>query len=296
MTIPNRRIGQFTVSAIGYGAMPLSMGGNVKPDEHQAIATIHAALDAGLTLIDTANIYAPTWEQIGHNEKLIARALKDYGGRPEGVVIATKGGITRSEGERWGRDGSSQHLRSALERSMEDLEVDVIDLYYWHRPDRWLRYAEVIETLAEFKREGLIKEIGISNANTEEIEVAITVLGRGGLAAVQNQFSPAFHHTSKGELDFCREHAVAFLPWSPLGGTHGGAAALGERFPTIARIAAAHGVSPQQVTLAWELSIGEHVIPIPGASRPASIIDSAKALHLSLAEDEIATISAAVFC
>lgn len=263
MSTQQRTIGQFNVSAIGYGAMPLSMGGERQPSEEQAIATVHAALDAGITLIDTANIYAPSWDAVGHNERLVAKALRAYGGCPEGVVVATKGGITRSSGELWGRNGTANHLREAVHRSLTALGVDVIDLYYWHRPDRALRYGEVIETFAELKAEGLIKEIGVSNANVEEIEVAIEVLGDGQLAAVQNEFSPRFNHTSKVELDFCGEHGVAFVPWSPLGGTGGGAVSVGERFPAIAAVAAECGVSPQQATLAWELAIGGHVIPIP---------------------------------
>ncbi|MGV8845974.1 aldo/keto reductase [Tessaracoccus sp.] len=293
MTNTTRSIGQFTVSSIGLGAMPSSMSRGELPSEEQAIATLHAALEAGITLIDTADIYAPQWDQMGHNEKLVAKALKAYGGRPDNVVIATKGGITRSaDGE--GRDGSPEYLRAAVQKSLEDLEVDSIDLYYWHRPDRHRLYSEVIETFADLKREGLIQEIGISNANVEEIQVAIDVLGDGGLAAVQNEFSPRFHHTSKPELDFCGERGIAFLPWSPLGGTGGNAKRVGDKYPAIAQVAESHGVSPQQVTLAWELSLGNHVIPIPGASRPESIKDSALAMELELSSDELASISSAI--
>lgn len=293
MTKTTRSIGQFHVSSIGLGAMPASMTRGTLPSEVQAIDMIHAALDAGITLIDTADIYAPSWDQMGHNEKLVAKALKAYGGRPDDVVIATKAGITRSaEGE--GRNASPEYLRSALSKSLEALEVDVIDLFYWHRPDRHRLYSEVIETFADLKREGLIKEIGISNANVEEIGVAIDVLGDGGLAAVQNEFSPRFNHTSKPELDFCGEHGIAFLPWSPLGGTGGDAKRVGEDYPAIARAAEAHGVSPQQVTLAWQLSLGEHVIPIPGASQPESIRDSALAMGLELSSEELTDISDAV--
>ena len=293
MTNTTRSIGQFTVSSIGLGAMPSSMSRGELPSEEQAIATVHAALESGITLIDTADIYAPQWDQMGHNEKLVAKALKAYGGRPDNVVIATKGGITRSaDGE--GRDGSPAYLRAAVQKSLEALEVDSIDLYYWHRPDRHRLYSEVVETFADLKREGLIKEVGISNANVEEIQVAIDVLGDGGLAAVQNEFSPRFHHTSKPELDFCGERGIAFLPWSPLGGTGGNAKRVGDNYPAIAKVAQSHGVSPQQVTLAWELSLGNHVIPIPGASRPESIKDSALAMHLELSSDELASISDAV--
>jgi aryl-alcohol dehydrogenase-like predicted oxidoreductase len=263
----------------------------VYPDESDAIATVHAALDAGVTFIDTADIYAPSWDTMGHNELLIGKALKTYGGSLDGVVVGTKGGITRGEGETWGRDGSLAYLRSAVQKSLRNLGVDQIDLYQWHRPDRWQVYGEVIGHFKTLQDEGLIKAIGISNANVEEIQVAVDVLGEGGLASVQNEFSPRFR-CSTDTLSFCGEHGVAFLPWSPLGGTGGGGREVGERFETFGAIAADHGVSPQQVVLAWELALGDHVIPIPGARRPASITDSAQAAHLVLSAEEIERCSA----
>lgn len=282
-----RTLGQFTVSAIGLGAMPMSF----QPiPEDQSMATIHAALDAGVTFIDTADIYAPSWDTMGHNELLVARALKSYGGSKDDLVIGTKGGITRAEGEAWGRDGSEQYLRSAVEKSLRNLEVDTIDLYQWHRPDRWKVYGEVIETLAKLQTEGKIKAIGISNADVEEIDVAIEVLGAGGLASVQNEFSPRYR-SSEVELDHCAKNGIAFLPWSPLGGS-GGAKEIGDRFTVIGEIAEAHGVSPQQVVLAWELGLADTVIPIPGASRPESITDSVRAADLDLSDDERERISA----
>jgi aryl-alcohol dehydrogenase-like predicted oxidoreductase len=287
-----RKLGPFAVSAIGLGAMPVSMNSDNKfPDEDQAIRTIHAALDAGVTFIDTADIYAPSWDTMGHNELLVGKAVRSYGGDTSDVVIGTKGGITRSEGEQWGRDGSLEYLRSAVQKSLTNLGVDVIDLYQWHRPDRWKVYGDVIANFKTLQDEGLIKTIGISNANVEEIQVAIDVLGEGGLVSVQNEFSPRFR-SSQDELEFCDEHGIAFLPWSPLGGTGGGAREVGNKFAAFAEIAADHGVSPQQVVLAWELSLSEHVIPIPGARRPESITDSAKAADLVLSEDELARCSA----
>lgn len=287
MNAPTRRIGSLTVSALGLGAMPLSQGRDKPATPEQATATIHAALDAGVTFLDTADIYAATWDTMGHNEKFVAEALRTWTGDRSSVVVATKGGITRSEGEVAGRNGSATYLRAALEKSLTNLEMDAADLYYWHRPDRSIRYAEGVEALAALKEEGLIREIGISNANVEEIEVAREVLGDGGLAAVQNEFSPTFFHTALRELRHCGEHGIAFVPWSPLGGTGGGASAVGERFPQIQKIADAHGVSPQQVVLAWELSLGDHVVPIPGASRPESITDSALAMTLELSAEEL---------
>lgn len=285
MSAPTRRLGSLTVSALGLGAMPLSQGRGEPAPHDRAMATLHAALDAGVTLLDTADIYAPSWDTMGHNEQLVGEALRSWDGDASQIVVATKGGITRSA-EGGGRDGSPAYLRRALEKSLTALGRDSVDLYYWHRPDRSIRYAEGVETLAAFQQEGLIREIGISNANVEEIDVAREVLGNGGLAAVQNEFSPTFFHTSRHELAHCGEHGITFVPWSPLGGTGGGAAAVGERFPQIARIAEAHGVSPQQVVLAWEISLGDHVLPIPGASRPESITDSAAAMTLELTEEE----------
>ena len=286
MTAPTRRIGSLTVSAIGLGAMPLSFARTPAVPRDQAIRTVHAALEAGVTLIDTADIYAPSWDTMGHNEQLVAEALAAWDGDRSALTVATKGGITRAEGESWGRDGSLDYLRRAVETSLTNLRVDAIDLYYWHRPDRSIRYAEGVEALATLQQEGLIREVGVSNANVEEIDVALEVLGEGGLAAVQNQFSPSYFHTSIEELRHCGQHGAAFVPWSPLGGIGGGASGVGERFPQVARVAEAHGVSPQQVVIAWELSLGEHVIPIPGAGRPESIVDSAASMTLELTEAE----------
>jgi aryl-alcohol dehydrogenase-like predicted oxidoreductase len=287
-----RTLGPFTVSAIGLGAMPVSMNNDNKfPDEDRAIATVHAALDAGVTLIDTADIYSPSWDTMGHNELIVGKAVKSWGGNTDDLVIATKGGITRGEGETWGRDGSLEYLRSAVQKSLTNLGVDVIDLYQWHRPDRWKVYGDVIANFKTLQDEGLIKTIGISNANVEEIQVAIDVLGEGGLVSVQNEFSPRFR-SSTDELEFCDAHGIAFLPWSPLGGTGAAAREVGQRFAAFGEIAEAHGVSPQQVVLAWELSLSEHLIPIPGASRPESITDSAKAADLVLTEEELQRCSA----
>ncbi len=288
-----RTLGPFTVSAIGLGAMPLSQGKDTTPPQAQAIRTIHAALDAGVTYIDTADIYAPSWDTMGHNESVIAQALKSYGQSTDHIVVGTKGGITRAAGEEWGRDGSPEYLRKALEASLRALDVDVIDLYQWHRPDRTRDYAEVVEMFKSFQQEGKIKAVGISNANADEIRTAINVLGAGGLASVQNEFSPSFQ-SSGAELDLCGQHGIAFLPWSPLGGIGAASKDVGSTFAAFAEIADDHGVSPQQVVLAWELSLGDQVIPIPGASRPESITDSTLAAQLELGTDELDRCAAAV--
>ena len=289
-----RTLGPFTVSAIGLGAMPVSMNSDNRfPSHDEAVATVRAALDAGVTLIDTADIYAPSWDLMGHNERIVADALAGWDGDRSTIVVATKGGITRGEEKDFGRDGSLDYLRTAVQKSLENLQVDVIDLYQYHRPDRWMVYGDIIQNLKTLQDEGLVRTIGISNASVEEIAIAREVLGEGGLTSVQNEFSPR-HPGSYDELQYCVKHGIAFLPWSPLGGTGGGARAVGERFAAFAEIGQAHGVSPQQVVLAWELSLGETVIPIPGARRAESITDSAKAADLELSSDELARCSAAV--
>ncbi|GAA2082451.1 aldo/keto reductase [Microbacterium hatanonis] len=289
-----RMLAQREVSAIGLGAMPLSMNNDgVYPTPDEAVATVHAALDAGVTLIDTADIYAPAWNEVGHNERIVAEAVRTWAGDASGVLLTTKGGITRAEGEQWGRDGSLDYLRSAVEASLRNLGVDRIELYQYHRPDRSLVYARIIENLATLRDEGLIGAIGVSNASVEEIEIAQDVLGEGGLASVQNEFSPR-HPGSIDELRHCSENGIAFLPWSPLGGTGGGARTVGDRFAAFAEIARAHDVSPQRVVLAWELALGETVIPIPGARRASSIVDSASAADLVLSDDEVARCSFSV--
>ncbi len=268
--------------------MPLSFGGSITPTEDEAVSTIHAALDAGVDFIDTADIYAPSWDTMGHNEAIVAKALKTWSGDTDQIVVATKGGITRSEGEQWGRNGSLDYLRSAVEKSLRILGVEAIDLYQWHRPDRRLRYAEGVEALATLRDEGKIKAIGVSNAGVDDLEVVEEVLGADGLASVQNQFSPRYRNDSDLELAWCGERGIAFLPWSPLGGVRG--ATLVQDFPAIAEIAQDRGVSPQQVVLAWHLAKGQHVIPIPGASRAVTILDSIKAVDLELTDDEFARI------
>ncbi|KQP69379.1 aldo/keto reductase [Microbacterium sp. Leaf288] len=282
------------VSAIGLGAMPLSMNNDkVYPSFDDAVASVHAALDAGVTLIDTADIYAPDGEEMGHNERIVAEALRTWDGDSSGIFVATKGGITLGEDGSKGRDGSEAYLRSAAEKSLDILGVDQIELYQYHRPDRWLVYGDIIAGLKAMQDDGLIRAVGISNASVEEIQIAIDVLGEGNLASVQNEFSPK-HPGSIDELRFCEKHGIAFLPWSPLGGTGGGARRVGDRFSAFREVGEDHGVSPQQAVLAWELALGSHVIPIPGARRAASITDSAQAANLELSADEVTRLSESV--
>ena len=283
-----RRLGDRTVSAIGLGGMPLSIEG--RPDVDRAIATIHAALDAGVTLIDTADAYHRDADEVGHNEELIARALRAYGSDTSDVIVATKGGHLRPGDGTWTQNGDPTYLKAAARASAKRLGVEAIALYQFHRPDPRVPYADSVGALVELLDEGVIVRAGISNADVEQIDLADELLG-GRLVSVQNQFSPRFR-SSLAELEHCARRGIAFLPWSPLGGI-AASADLASRHQAFARVAADRGVSVYQVTLAWELALAPVVIPIPGASRPASIRDSAGAADLTLTPDEVAALSSA---
>jgi aryl-alcohol dehydrogenase-like predicted oxidoreductase len=276
-----RRIGAIEVSAIGLGGMPMSIEG--RPDTERSIKTIHAALDSGITLIDTADAYHLYADEVGHNELLIARALATYGGDTSSVLVATKGGHLRPGDGSWTVNGSPEYLKRAAEASLKRLGVEAIGLYQFHRPDPGVPYAESVGALRDLLDAGTIRMAGISNANPAQIREANEILG-GRLASVQNQFSPAYR-SSEPELELCDELGIAFLPWSPLGGISA-AARLGHAHTAFEQIAGARDVTPQRVCLAWMLAKSPHIIPIPGSSRPETIRDSARAVELELTAEE----------
>ncbi|MGY1776068.1 aldo/keto reductase [Geodermatophilus sp. SYSU D00804] len=281
-----RRIGDRTVSAIGLGAMPLSTKTD-RPTREEAVAVVHAALDAGVTLVDTADAYARDESEFGHNETLVAEALASWGGDPSQVLVATKGGHTR-RGTDWELDGSPAHLRRACEASLRRLGVDAIGLYQYHRPDPDTPWEDSMGALRQLADDGLVQMVGISNADVAQIDVARSIVGPA-LAAVQNQFSPGWRF-SAGEVQHCAAHGLAFLPWSPFGGVTA-AGSLSATAPAFAEVASELGVSVYRVTLAWHLAQADVVVPIPGASRPASIQDSAAAADLGLTRDQLARLN-----
>lgn len=281
-----RTIAGCPVSAVGLGAMPLSVEG--RPHRRDAIRTIHAALDGGVTLIDTADAYCTGAGEFGHNERLVAEAVRSWRGPRDEVLVATKGGHVRGPDGSWLLDGRPEHLRAACEASLSALGVEAIDLYQFHRPDPAVAFAESVGAISELRDEGKVRLVGLSNVTVDQIEEASEIVA---VSSVQNEFSPAFR-SSADELAHCRRRGIAFLPWSPLGGM-GAAATLGSRHQAFADVAVRHGVSPQQVALAWALAHGEVVIPIPGSSRPATILDSAGAADLTLDDDDLAMLGLA---
>ncbi len=298
-----RKLGPWSVFPIGLGCMNVSWprGAAVDPQSRQDSATpgIHAGLDAGVTLLDTADIYAPAWNQVGHNETFVAEALSSWQGEPaqkSAVLIATKGGITRSDGEKWGRDASLEYLVGAAERSRDRLGVDVIDLWQHHRLDPSIPFETQFENVLELKSRGIVKEIGVSNHNAAQVRKALAMGGgpsEGGLISVQNEFSPLYRH-DLDVLEVCEEFGIAFLPWSPLGGSKKVELIGGDGTGKIAQYASDKGVSPQALTLAWLLAYSPVIIPIPGATRVDSVRDSASAWDISLTALEVDDITSSL--
>jgi aryl-alcohol dehydrogenase-like predicted oxidoreductase len=291
LTSPQPRlVGDRPVFPIALGGASWSLGdhpvygGSRPPDEEQGIRTIHAALDAGVNMIDTARAYT-TADHPGHSEALIARALATH---PLGskTLVATKGGHYR-EGNTVPVDISRDTVRRHCETSLELLGVDTIELYYLHHPDPEVPMADAMAPFAELREEGLIQRVGVSNVSIDQLEEAMTVVP---VVAVQNRFSP-FHQTDRELVDYCAEWSIAFLAYSPLSGGAGllsGPARLSEAFPSAAALAERKSVSIQQLALAWLLNVSPTLIPISGASRPESIQDSVRAAALALTDDELA--------
>jgi aryl-alcohol dehydrogenase-like predicted oxidoreductase len=276
------------VSAVGFGGMPLST--RDRPSEEVAITVIHAALDAGMTLIDTADVYCLDDGDIGHNERLVAKALASWKGPNDSVIVATKGGLTRPSG-RWERDGRPEHLKRACDRSLKALGVECIQLYQLHAPDPNVPYADSVGALADLRRAGKIRWVGLSNVTVDEIELAESIVP---VTSVQNRLNPFFREALDREVvDCCRQRGIGFLAYSPVGGGR-----LNKKLPdhrVTMNVASQHGTSPHAAVLAWVLSKGPNVIVIPGARTVEHAVDSAAAADLTLSESELESIDKAEF-
>ncbi|MDR2379346.1 MAG: aldo/keto reductase [Bifidobacteriaceae bacterium] len=288
-----RKLGPHSVGAVSVGAMRLSIEG--RPDRERAVQTIHAALDAGANHIDTAYAYRLPGEAQAHNHRLIRRALETWeGGDAAGVVVATKGGHLRAAEDRpgrWSQNGHPAHLKLVAEWSLQDLGVAALDLYYYHRPDLNVPYADSVGALKELHEAGTIKAAGVSNVNPEQLRIAREILG-DALVVVQNHFSPAYR-ASDEVLRLSGDLGLAFIPYHSAEGLADldGPA----RFPAFHRIAAERRISVQRLALVWELALGDHVVTIPGTSRPASILDSLQAAEDALSAEELAALNADVW-
>ncbi|MGH8525720.1 MAG: aldo/keto reductase, partial [Gammaproteobacteria bacterium] len=259
---------------LAIGCMRLS----TEPDrnDERSIAVLHAAFDAGVTLLDTADAYCWDDSETGHNERLIATALATWPSDRSPIRIATKGGITRPKG-RWEPDGRAKHLIAACERSCRALNVDAIDLYQLHTVDRKVPLEQSLGALKEMQDAGKIRHVGLSNVSTQEIERARKILP---IVSVQNEYNIQ-DRTSEGVLGYCEKESLGFIPWFPIGGGRG---LKSENAVEIA--ARDHGVSVVQVALAWLLQRSPVMLPIPGTSSIAHLeenVADAK-IKLTLAE------------
>jgi aryl-alcohol dehydrogenase-like predicted oxidoreductase len=264
-----------------------------------AIPALHAAMDAGITFFDTADIYAPTWNSIGHNERFVAEALATWGGTKEQkdqIVIATKGGIARRPGEVWGRNSSLDYLLRAAEASAARLGVDRIKLWQHHRLDPTIEFETQFENVLVLRQQGLVEQIGVSNYNSKQLEIAIRLGGtadQGGLVSVQNELSPRYRH-ELDVIDLCEKHGIAYLPWSPLGGSTNKAEVVSGKVGTFEQVGQKYGLSPYATALAWLLKLSPMIIPIPGATRVESVIDCVSALAVELSDEDFETLNASL--
>lgn len=279
MSVPERESSPagLRLSAIGYGGMLLSITG--RPDRADAIALLHAALDAGVTFIDTADSYCLDEDDKHHNEGLIHEALERWSGDRETITVATKGGLIRPEG-RWERDGRPERLATAIARSAEALG-GTIDLWQLHAPDPEVPIEDSLGPVRSAVDAGTIRHVGLSNVTVEEVRRARAILP---IVSIQNHFNPWTRGAeSDGVLELCEREGLLFLPWSPFGGRHR-AKSLPATFPILAELSAELDASPWQLVLAWLLRLSPAILPIPATTRRAALESNLQAATLELDE------------
>jgi aryl-alcohol dehydrogenase-like predicted oxidoreductase len=270
--------GDLEVRRLGFGAMRITGDGIWGPpeDPDRAKAVLRRALELGVNLIDTADSYGPEV-----SENLIAEALHPY---PDGLVIATKGGLRRTGPGEWPRDARPERLKECCEGSLRRLKVDRIDLYQLHAPDPQVPLEDSLGALKELQDEGKVRHIGISNVSLAELDSARRVVD---VVTVQNRFNLEDRH-SEDVLDACAEAGTGFIPWFPL--ATGQLAQPGGALEDVAR---RHDATPGQVALAWLLGRADVVLPIPGTSSVEHLEENVAAADLQLADDELERIGAA---
>jgi aryl-alcohol dehydrogenase-like predicted oxidoreductase/predicted kinase len=264
---------------VGMGAMRLST--EPARDDERSLVPLHAAFDAGLTLIDTADAYALDASEIGHNERLIARALAAWQGDRSRITVVTKGGLTRPDG-RWVPNGRARHLRAACEASCRALAVSRIPLYQLHAPDPRVAWTTSVRALADLRRDQLIDAAGLCNTTVRQIEAARGMLP---IATVQVELSPwKDRHIASGVVDYCLSHGITVLAFRPFGGVAGMRRVASDRL--LGEVAAVHGVSPFAVVLAWLRGLAPHIVPLPGPTREETARDCVRGQRLTLSDAE----------
>ena len=264
--------GDLVVRRIGFGAMRITGQGiwGDPPDRAKAHAVLRRAVELGVNLIDTADSYGPEV-----SEKIIAEALHPY---PAGLVIATKGGLTRSGPGQWHRNGRPAHLRKVCEESLRRLRVGRIDIYQLHAVDPSVPMEESLGELVKLRSEGKIRDIGLSNVSVDQLQRARKLVP---IVSVQNRYNLA-DRASEDVLKVCERDGLGFLPWYPVG-----AGDLARPGGPMDRAAKAHGVTQAQVELAWLLLHSPVTLPIPGTSSTAHLEENVAAAELTLDDAEM---------
>jgi aryl-alcohol dehydrogenase-like predicted oxidoreductase len=277
-----------SVGAVGIGCMYLSI--RDRPSDDDGVRTLRAAIDAGVTLFDTADVYCLDHRDIGHSERLVARALREAGDAARsGVVVATKGGLERPNGA-WTSNARPAHLRRACEASLAALGVDRIAIYQLHAPDPRVPIEDSVGELARLRGEGKIAHVGLSNVSVREIDASRAIVP---IVSVQNRWSPGHRAPeTDGVLAHCTKLGIAFLPYSPFGGASG-AKSL-SRVGRLAGEAKRLGMSPHRLVLAWMLAKSPVVVAIPGVRRVESAVDSARAADAPLSVADVAAFEVAI--
>jgi len=263
--------GDLPVYRLGFGSMQITGDGvwGEPRDHDQAIAVLRRSLQLGVNLIDTADSYGPEV-----SERLIAEALYPY---PEGLVIATKGGLLRTGPGEWPTDGRPEHLREALEGSLRRLRLEQIDLYQFHRPDPKVPFEESVGALAEMRTEGKIRHVGLSNVSTDQLTAAQRIVP---IASIQNRYNLT-DRESEGVLDACEQQNIGFIPWFPLA-----TGSLAKPGSPLEQIAKQHQAAPSQIALAWLLQRSPVMLPIPGTSSVAHLEENLQAARIQLSQED----------
>jgi aryl-alcohol dehydrogenase-like predicted oxidoreductase len=274
-----------TIPVIGFGGMPLSIQG--KPPEEQGRKTLNAAIDAGMTLIDTADVYCLDDSDIGHNERLIASVVAERPDRDR-IRVATKAGLRRPRGA-WTNDGNPAHIREACERSLRALQTEQIWLYQFHAPDPKVPFEKSVEAFAELHREGKFQWFGLSNVSVKQIEQAEQILP---VVSVQNRLNPYFRESIKVAKE-CERRGITFLAYSPVGG--GRLAKKLTQFDVLIELARKYDRSVHAIVIAWVRAQSKTVVPIPAARTIEHAVDSARAADLVLSPEDLGAIDEAEF-
>lgn len=273
------------VFPVGLGGMPLSVGDY--PQEAQALEVLKAAFDAGMDFVDTANVYCPDNNDIGHNERLIQKAL-EKNGKTKAVVVATKGGLDRS-GPAWPVDGRPEFIRESCEKSLKALKREALTLYQFHAPDPKVPFEDSVGEFARLKEEGKVLHIGLSNVSVSQLNAAQKIVR---IESVQNRCNPFLPDDYfNGLLAACEEQGVSYLPYGVVGGHRNHARAADH--PVLKELAGKYKRTPYEIIVAWHLRISPRVIPIPGASKVQSAVSSALAAKLELSAEDFERISTA---